>query len=133
MAAKMKDPAIEPLEALGDPASVPKTNTENFKASGTKADDDDDDEAGVPGKLCTSTIRVFYPEAQANVFDSHCHLDRVLQKMCRSSHSAFENFADCRIEDKKLFEGCITSFCRPYEWKRVRLCNLPINCILFER
>ncbi len=58
---------------------------------------------------------------ETNIFDSHCHLDVVLQRKERVHPDAFEKFVKWNYKNfGPKFEGCITAFCNPSEWDTVR-------------
>ena len=76
----------------------------------------------------------FDPEQaeQRNIFDSHCHLDRLLSPKGRfnGERQPFTRFKQDPAnwpEFGSKFSGCITSFCDPWRWvndfEEVGLCK----------
>ncbi|TRY64101.1 hypothetical protein TCAL_12596 [Tigriopus californicus] len=64
---------------------------------------------------------------ERNVFDSHCHLDRLFGDLVLKP-KYFQTF---KRENAAImgetFEGCITSFCQPRDWR-----EKPWQCVLEE-
>jgi hypothetical protein len=81
----------------------------------------------IPPKQCLYTTDPnMAPEA--NIFDSHCHLDRVFQASQRVDPDAFEKFIKSNYKNfGAKFEGCITVFCDPSRWDPVSACEAKCN------
>jgi Tat protein secretion system quality control protein TatD with DNase activity len=61
---------------------------------------------------------------EANIFDSHCHLDRVFQARQRVDPEAFEKFVKSNYKNfGAKFEGCIAVFYDPSRWDPVSACE----------
>lgn len=53
-----------------------------------------------------------------NVFDSHCHLDRLFGDFIQEPQY-YQKFKSQNADILgKTFEGCITSFCQPKDWRK---------------
>ena len=56
-------------------------------------------------------------ELPANLFDSHCHLDRILSTAQLQQSEPFQRLRDSkRTEFSPLFEGCLTNCCDPEQF-----------------
>ena len=60
---------------------------------------------------------------ESNVFDSHCHIDRMFGNHCGARFKELRN-SNNRFYEK--FEGCITSFC-DLNWIEVHIIYNPLT------